>query len=177
MLNKPLPEWTACDFLRKAYINARDFSDDPSTQNGSVLVPAGYPLNRVFFGANRFPSGIKVTPERLADRDTKLAFMQHAERDAIFKAARNGISTDGATLYCPWYACIECAKAIIGAGITRVVGHLQAIQKTPDRWKENIQVAEKMLDEAGVERTYLVSDLFGSDPDYQVLFNGEYWIP
>jgi dCMP deaminase len=177
MLNKPLSEWTELDFLRKAYINARDFSNDPSTQNGSVLVPAGYQSGQVLFGANRFPDGIKVTSERLANRDTKLAFMQHAERDAIFKAVRNGIPTRDATLYCPWYACIECAKAIIGAGITRVVGHLQALQKTPDRWRENIQVAEKMLDEAGVDRVYHVGDLFDGDPDYRVLFDGKMWVP
>jgi hypothetical protein len=34
-----------------------------------------------------------------------------------------------------------------------------------------------MLDEAGVERDYINELLFDDDPTYQVLFNGEYWIP
>jgi dCMP deaminase len=49
--------------------------------------------------------------------------MEHAERDAIYKAAFVGMQTEGATLYVPWFACADCARAIIAAGITRVVGN------------------------------------------------------
>jgi deoxycytidylate deaminase len=113
----------------------------------------------------------------LEDRDVKLFRMQHAERNAICKAARNGFATHEATLYAPWYACGECAKDIIDCGITRVVGHQSVRNMTPDRWSESIHRADKMLDEAGVVRIYLQGDLFDSDPAYAVLFNGELWIP
>ncbi|MEI6580924.1 MAG: cytidine/deoxycytidylate deaminase family protein [bacterium] len=45
----------------------------------------------------------------------------HAETNAIIQAARFGISTEGATLYCMMTPCYACAKNIINAGITRVV--------------------------------------------------------
>ncbi len=45
----------------------------------------------------------------------------HAEINAISLAARNGVSIDGATLYCKLEPCYTCAKMIINAGIKRVV--------------------------------------------------------
>lgn len=45
----------------------------------------------------------------------------HAEMNAIIQAAKNGVSTKGATLYCRMEPCLDCAKAIINAGIVRVV--------------------------------------------------------
>lgn len=45
----------------------------------------------------------------------------HAEINAICQAARTGIPIDGATLYCKLAPCYNCAKALINAGIKRVV--------------------------------------------------------
>lgn len=47
----------------------------------------------------------------------------HAEMNAIAYAARNGVSTDGATLYCTLEPCANCQKLIVAAGITKVVYH------------------------------------------------------
>lgn len=45
----------------------------------------------------------------------------HAEINALCQAARYGISIEGATLYCKLAPCPTCAKALINAGISRVV--------------------------------------------------------
>ena len=45
----------------------------------------------------------------------------HAEANAILFAAKNGIQTEGCTMYVTLAPCIECAKMIKQAGITRVV--------------------------------------------------------
>lgn len=45
----------------------------------------------------------------------------HAEMNAIIQAARNGVSTLGATLYTRMEPCLDCAKAIINAGIDTVI--------------------------------------------------------
>jgi dCMP deaminase len=45
----------------------------------------------------------------------------HSEQNAIAQAARNGISIEGATLYCKMTPCSVCAKIIINSGIKRVV--------------------------------------------------------
>ena len=45
----------------------------------------------------------------------------HAEQNAIVLAARNGISTDGCTLYSTLRPCFGCAKETIQAGIREVI--------------------------------------------------------
>ena len=45
----------------------------------------------------------------------------HAEMEALLSAARNGISTRDATLYCTTYPCHNCAKHLVAAGIKRVL--------------------------------------------------------
>ncbi|MDP3990578.1 MAG: cytidine/deoxycytidylate deaminase family protein [archaeon] len=45
----------------------------------------------------------------------------HGEVNAISLAARNGVSTEGATLYCKLEPCYTCAKMLINSGIIRVV--------------------------------------------------------
>ncbi len=45
----------------------------------------------------------------------------HAETNAIIQAALHGVSTKGATCYVTHYPCINCAKALINAGVTRLV--------------------------------------------------------
>lgn len=44
----------------------------------------------------------------------------HAEQNAIAFAAKNGISTEGATVYVTWSPCVHCAKVIVSAGIKHV---------------------------------------------------------
>ena len=59
-------------------------------------------------------------------RDTRVASLieftrcLHAEQAAIINAARGGVSTQGAALYSTTFPCHECAKMIVGAGISEV---------------------------------------------------------
>jgi dCMP deaminase len=55
----------------------------------------------------------------------------HAEANAIAQAARLGIATEGAVLYCTTRPCAPCAKLLIQAGIVDVFYELdydEAIQ-------------------------------------------------
>jgi dCMP deaminase len=45
----------------------------------------------------------------------------HAESNAIAQAARMGIATDGAALYCTHEPCSLCTTVILNAGIVKVV--------------------------------------------------------
>ncbi len=45
----------------------------------------------------------------------------HAEANAVYFAARNGVSTNGATMYCTTEPCVKCAEAIVQSGIIKVV--------------------------------------------------------
>jgi dCMP deaminase len=45
----------------------------------------------------------------------------HAEQNALVNAARYGVSTLGAVLYCTNQPCLLCARMLINAGVRRVV--------------------------------------------------------
>ncbi len=63
----------------------------------------------------------------------------HAEQNAIAQAAKNGISINGATLYCSMVPCIVCAKLIVQCGIKRVVA-----KKDYQRSKETKELFKKI---------------------------------
>lgn len=45
----------------------------------------------------------------------------HAETNAIIQAALHGVSTRGCTCYVTHFPCINCTKALINAGVTRLI--------------------------------------------------------
>ena len=45
----------------------------------------------------------------------------HAETNAIIQAALHGVSSKGAICYVTHMPCIQCAKALINAGITKII--------------------------------------------------------
>ncbi len=139
------------ELLGIAYKHANTHSPDPSTKNGAVLM--GNDGLICAYGVNKFPNGIEETEDRLTDKKTKYRLVVHAESSAIFYAAKYGKETIGSTLYCPFYACSECAKAIIQAGVKKVIGHAQLMALASDHtvWVESIVNAWNMLHEAGVE--------------------------
>jgi len=70
-------------------------------------------------GYNGTPSGFDNICED--ENDHTFPYVLHAEANAITKIAKSSNSSAGATLYVTSAPCIECAKLIIQAGITRVV--------------------------------------------------------
>lgn len=156
--------------LRIAYEEARK-SPDPSTHNAALLVTNdGKILVR---DINRFPDGVEYTLDRW-QRPEKYSFIEHAERNVCFAAAKSGISTNGLTMICPWAACAYCARCIIQCGIKELVTHQQAHDRSPDFWRQQIIVALTMLDEAGVGVTFYngkIGDVGG------VLHSGQLWNP
>ncbi|MDR2179725.1 MAG: cytidine/deoxycytidylate deaminase family protein [Synergistaceae bacterium] len=65
----------------------------------------------------------------------------HAESNAIAQAARMGIATDGAALYCTHEPCSLCTKVILNAGIVKVVYMHPYPDKLAIELREETQVA------------------------------------
>ena len=95
---------------------AAHWSPDPKTKVGSVIVNQYQNVKSV--DCNHFPRGVIETPEILNDKEEKLKYISHAERNAL-----DGCDTSvrGDTVYITLQPCYECAKSIIQRGITRVV--------------------------------------------------------
>ena len=122
-------------------------SKDPSTQLGAVIVGKHHEI--LSTGFNGFPRGVMDLDDRYQTRSIKYKYVEHAERNAIYNAARHGIALDGSTLYCKWFPCCDCARAIIQSGISRIVIGTP-LSETPKRWLADFNVAKDLLQEAGV---------------------------
>lgn len=102
-------------YMRMAYIIA-ETSYAKRRRVGAVIVKG----NRIVSdGYNGTPSGFPNICE--GEDGRTLPYVLHAESNAILKAARYGGGVEGGTLYATTAPCIECAKLIIQAGISRVV--------------------------------------------------------
>lgn len=127
-------------------------SKDGSSKVGAILVG---PQNQVVStGFNGFPRGIDETDQTRWERPEKYQYVEHAERNAIYNAARHGIALEGCTLYLvgfgpPSVPCIDCTRAIIQSGIKTVIGY--AYKAVPQHWVEDLVISRKLLEEAGVE--------------------------
>lgn len=140
--------------LKKKWIDrffdqARDvasWSKDPSTKVGCVAVKNRRPVAQ---GYNGFPEGVRDTRKRLKDRELKYKLTVHAEQNAVYNAAKEGVSLAGATLFVHGLPCChECAKAIIQSGVAKVY-----MKSGPmlEKWRESFEVTKLLFKEAGVE--------------------------
>ena len=84
-------------------------------QVGAVLVRDSRIIST---GYNGSPSGMPHCVCKALESCNRTV---HAESNAIVFSARYGVSTMGTTLYTTMSPCLECAKLIINAGISRVV--------------------------------------------------------
>ncbi len=96
-----------------------EWSKDRSRRVGCVIVG---PNNEVrSTGFNGFPRGIDDDVESRHERPTKYRWTEHAERNAIYNAARIGTPLEGCRMYIPWFPCMDCARAIVQCGISQLI--------------------------------------------------------
>jgi dCMP deaminase len=124
-------------------------SKDPNTQIGCVIVGPNHEIRST--GYNSFPRGIRDdVPERLV-RPTKYLWIEHAERNAICNAARAGTATEGCTIYVEIMPCMDCARAVVQAGIVAVViSAVRMIQYSSEYYNEHFGMVEVLFAEAGI---------------------------
>jgi len=140
-------------FMADARGFAERHSKDRSTKVGClVLGPGNEPLS---WGYNGFPRGADDNKEERHERPLKYLWAEHAERNAIYNAARSGIKLLGSRMYvtslCP---CPDCARAIIQSGINKIYLEASAFDTTNPRvlaWILNWPITKQMLEECGVE--------------------------
>jgi dCMP deaminase len=127
-------------------------SKDKKTQIGVVIV--GKDNEIVSTGYNSFPRGINDGVEERQERPEKYFWFEHAERNAIYNAARIGVSTLGTTMYMTCdISCADCARAIINSGVSKVV-FSRTTKQWPEIWLESWKRSLQMFQEAGVEIEY-----------------------
>lgn len=120
------------------------WSKDPSTKVGAVITNEKNHILSI--GYNGFPRSVEDFSERYSDRNTKLKFVCHAERNALDNAYSD---ISDCTLYVTLMPCNECAKSIIQRGIKRVVCYVPDPER--DGTSFNWDVTKVMFEEAGIQ--------------------------
>lgn len=141
---------TWCErYLNQAEFIANNYSKDISTKVGCVIVSID---NSVLTqGFNGFSRGVTDSIERLSDRKIKYSLVNHAEVNAIFNAAREGIALKNSTLYLFGLPpCNNCANAIVQSGIKNVVIRLKP-HTDMSRWEESWAIAKVIFEEADID--------------------------
>lgn len=129
-------------------------SKDQSTQVGALIVGKGGEF--IASGWNGAPRGCAAdeSGDHRSQRPEKYFWFSHAEANAITNAARVGTPLAGGTIVVTHFPCMDCARAIVQAGIVKVV--------TPEpefefamRWREHIDRSKRLFAECGVEVEYV----------------------
>ena len=125
-------------------------SKDPNTQVGCIIAGPAHEIRST--GYNSLPRGIRDdVPERL-ERPAKYLWMEHAERNAIYNAARCGTPLEGCTIYIALMPCMDCARAIVQAGIREVVVSGERMrQYSSEYYDEHFRMVDQLFQEVGTK--------------------------
>lgn len=131
------------------------WSKDRSTKVGCVVV--GESNQVLSLGYNGFPRGANDTIPERHDRPAKYKWTEHAERNAMYNAARTGTNLTGSTIYVPWFPCTDCARGIAQSGISTVVAVNPSEYDAGfmDRWGADFNISCELLTESGVGIRYV----------------------
>ena len=142
------PSWDEY-FLKMARVCAERATCD-RRHVGAIIVRDNHPIATGYNGA---PPGLAHCDEDghlLLEINGRMSCQRatHAEQNAINTAAKFGHRTEGATIYVTDQPCLNCAKAIITAGIKRVV------------WAEGYPdpISLEFLEAAGLELIHLSAE-------------------
>lgn len=123
-------------------------SKDSSTKAGALILGPSKEIRSL--GYNGAPRGCSADEDaRGTERPEKYYWMSHAELNAITNAARVGTQLDGCSMLVTHYPCMDCARAIIQAGIKHLAIPIPD-KNFYERWSEHIIRADRLFAECGV---------------------------
>jgi len=125
------------------------WSEERSRRVGCVIVGPSNDVRSV--GFNGLPRGVSGNVEERHDRGggEKYYWFEHAERNAIYNAARAGTAIGGCQMYSNLFPCADCARGIIQSGIVQLKTFCP-----PDSdlvFSRSFEVATAMMSEAGIQ--------------------------
>lgn len=128
-------------------------SKDLSTQIGAVVVGEG--RNVLSTGYNSFPRGLDDSIKERQERPEKYFWIEHAERNAIYNAALEGVSLKNSTIYLTsGLPCMDCARGIVNSGIKVVWCKRICTTKNKEKWDESQMKSLQLLNECGIDVCY-----------------------
>ena len=124
-------------------------SKDTSTKVGTIILGQGGTEIRSL-GYNGAPRGCSADEDsRVETRPEKYFWISHAEQNAIVNAARVGTPLVGGILIVTHPPCMDCARAIVQAGITEVYWDAPTTDFL-ERWNDHLGRVFELFTECGV---------------------------
>lgn len=141
-------EWT--EYFLNIAEQVKLKSKDQSTQIGAVIV--GTDNEVLSTGYNSFPRGMDDSKQERQERPEKYFWFEHAERNAIYNAARVGIPLKGSSIYLTsGLPCMDCARGIVNSGIRVVYCKHICTTKNKEKWVESQNKSYQLLLECNVD--------------------------
>lgn len=157
--------------LAKIYANM--MSDDPDTTVGAIFVNRNLQILSIGCNHSPYSMGLNITTNNNKNkfiRPTKYNWIEHAERNAIFNALNNGVSLDGSICITTLVPCIECTKAIISSGVSKV--YTFKPNDIDSKWLQQFNSTSKLLfDRANIAYEFI--DITNSNTN--ILINQKGW--
>jgi len=144
------PSWDEY-FISMAHL-ASTKSKDKSTHVGAIIV--GKNNEVISTGMNGFVRGLDDNLEERQQRPEKYFWMEHAERNAIYNAARTGAKLEGTKIYITAMACMDCARAIVQSGIKEVIIDTNKDFENRNEWEESMQKTIQLFKETDIKLRY-----------------------
>ena len=131
------PSWD--EYFLKLAMLASERATCPRMHCGCVLVQDRFVLATGYNGS--LPGSPHCDEVGCLIVDNHCVRTNHAEINALCQATRHGVSLDGATAYVTNMPCTACAKALIAAGVRRVVIFSEYHNTLAERFFEETGVA------------------------------------
>ena len=133
------------------------WSEDQSRKIGSVILGPAHDIRAT--GYNGLPRGVSANIFARHDKTDgeKYFWFEHAERNAIYNAARAGTSIEGCVLYSTLFPCADCARAIVQSGIITL--NTFASPENDPTYARSFKVATELMSEGGVEVRVFADDI------------------
>lgn len=132
-------------------------SKDQHTKIGAVIVDDDNDIISV--GYNGIPRRVNDDVKSRSQRPEKYNWYEHAERNAIFNAARKGKSTKNCRMYTNGMCCADCGRGLVQAGIKEVIFHAPWDKRASEKWLKSGEFSKIMFKEAGTKVRYLDSPI------------------
>lgn len=146
-------------FFEIALLSAKK-SDDDSMGVGCVIVGPDNEIRTT--GYNGLPRGLEYTKDK-RERPAKYAWTEHAERNAIYNAARMGTSLKGCKAYVTAtnnkkggiVPCADCSRALIQSGVVEIVEINGDMTKDDGNrtWTQTTSISLELIKQSGVKLT------------------------
>lgn len=125
-----------------------NWTEDRDVNVGAVIVGPNLEIRST--GYNGLSRGVSDEDDERFDRASgeKFFWFEHAERNAIYNAARVGAALSGCTIYINRFPCADCARAIIQSGIGTI--YCPPKPKFDGALDHSFDVSLQMISESGV---------------------------